>query len=300
MAALADYAQGMELSMEEAGVRGAGELCYAALELTPPLDEGGGKGLSLSAKHAGFKAVERDIRSLFVSADSRQAGAVGVALNKLRDSAKAGDRGRFERIRQQATLQKTNLINTVTRKIVHDGEPERAFRKAQNFFNQSNPITTIDNQEITQDLRKVHVSHRHITAQGRMRTWKGTGSYLGKYVAASKSALDAYIKETQAHVGFIKSGWWQVLSRLPKVQGKNVFKGSEIPVWVKRHSGTGYSTLMRQKDGIYIVIGNTIGDNDNQASKNNVQEIARAQAMARLFAQLEKRQKDQADKFNGS
>lgn len=34
MAALTDYAVGMGQSMEEAGVQGAGNLCYAALELT--------------------------------------------------------------------------------------------------------------------------------------------------------------------------------------------------------------------------------------------------------------------------
>ena len=298
MAALTDYASGMELSMEEAGVRGAGELCYAALELTPPMVESGGQGLSKAAHLAGKNAVIRDIRGLFVAQDERKSAAVGVALNKLKAAVKANDPGKFERIRQQATLRKTNLINSVTRRIVNDGDPARAFAKARNFFNQSNPVETVDQQEIVTDIRKVHLAHRHINAQGKMRTTKGTGSYLGKYVVKSKAALEQYIKETQLHVGFIKSGWWQVLSTLPKVKGKNVFKSSEIPVWVKRHTGTGYATLMRNKDGIYIRIGNTVGDNDNQASKNNVQGVARAVAMIRLTAQLEAYQKAQADKFN--
>ena len=300
MAALADYAQGMELSMQDAGVRAAGELCYAALELTPPMVVGGGKGLTKAAGDAGYYAVERDIRALFVAQDERKAGAVAVALNKLKDAAKANNRGKFERIRQQATLQKTNLINSVTRKIVSDSDPARAFAKAQNFFNQSNPVQTIDQQEVVSDIRKVHIEHRHINSKGRMRTTKGTGSYLGKYVAKSKSALDAYIKATQLHVGFIKSGWWQVLSTLPKVKGKNVYKGSEIPVWVRRHAGTGYATLMRNKEGIMIRIGNTVGDNDNQATKNDVQGVARALAMLRLISQLEQYQKSHAERFNGS
>ncbi len=300
MAALADYAAGMGKSMEDAGVNGAGELCKAALELTPPMVESGGQGLSKGAKDAGYKAVERDIRGLFVAQDERRSAAVGVALNNLKAAVKAKDRGRFERIRQQATLQRTNLINSVTRKIIGDTDPARAFAKATNFFNQTNPVQTVDKQEVVGDIRKVHLAHRHITAQGRMRTTKGTGSYLGKYVVQSKAALDAYIKATQLHVGFIKSGWWQVLSSLPKVNGKNVYKGSNVPVWVKRHAGTGYTTLMRNKEGIYIRIGNTVGDNDNQATKNNVQGVARALAMARLYAQLEAYQKDQANKFNGT
>jgi hypothetical protein len=289
MAALADYAQGMEMSMQDAGVHGAGELCKAALELTPPMVKGGGKGLSKEAGDAGKIAVARDIRALFVAQDERKAGAVGVALNKLKAAVKANDRGKFERIRQQATLQKTNLINSVTRKIVGDSDPVRAFAKAHNLFNQSNPIQTIDQQEIVSDIRKVHIEHRYINSKGRMRTTKGTGSYLGKYVAKSKSVLDAYIK----------SGWWQVLSTLPKVNGKNVYKGSKIPVWVKRHAGTGYATLMRNKEGIMIRIGNSVGDNDNQATKNNVQGEARALAMLRLISQLEQYQKSHAERFNG-
>lgn len=300
MAALEEYSNGMGMSMVDAGVHGAGNLCYAALELTPPLGEGGGKGLSMAAKQAGFKAVERDIRGLFVSSDSRNASAVGVALNKLRAAVKANDAGKFERIRQQATLRKSNLINSVTRKIVTDEDPARAFNKAKNFFNQSNPVQTVDQQEVVSDIRKVHLEHRHIDSRGRMRTTKNTGSYLGKYVVETKAALDAYIKATQAHVGFIKSGWWQVLTQLPKVNGKNVYKAGEIPVWVKRHAGTGYSTITRNKEGVYIVIGNSVGDNDNQASKNNVQSVARAQAMARLYAQLEAYQAAQAKRFNGS
>jgi hypothetical protein len=57
---------------------------------------------------------------------------------------------------------------------------------------------------------------------------------------------------------------------------------------------------MRNKEGIHIVIGNRVGDNDSQASKNNVQGVARAVAMSRMISQLEAYQKDQANKFNGS
>jgi hypothetical protein len=296
--ALKEYAEGMGIGIEDAGVRCAGELCMACLELTPPLAEGGGKGLSLAAKQAGYGAVERDIRRLFVAKDERKATAVGVALNKLRAAVKANDAGKFERIRQQATLRKTTLINTVTMRIVNDGDPARAFAKAKNFFNKSNPVVTIDNQEITTDLRAEHIKRRHVTAQGKMRVWRHTGSYLGKYVAQSKATLDAYIKLTQSHVGFIKSGWWQVLAQLPKVQGKNVFKSSEVPAWVRRHSGTGYFTMMKQRGGVYLRIGNSIGDNDSQATKNNVPRVAENLADLRMTRQLEQYQKRKADDFN--
>lgn len=102
------------------------------------------------------------------------------------------------------------------------------------------------------------------------------------------------------HVGFIKSGWWQVLSMLPKVSGKNVYKGSDVPVWIKRHAGTGYSTLMRNQRGIYIRIGNRVGDNDNQASKNNVHGVARAEAMIHLFSRIEQKQNREGNNFNSN
>lgn len=298
MAGLSEYAEGMGLSMEDAGVRGAGELCMAALELTPPMVPSGGKGLSLAAKHAGLGAVNRDIRQLFVARDDRKATAVGVALNNLRAAVKANDQGKFERIRQQATLKKATLINSVTMQIVLDSNPTRAFQKASNLFNKSNPVVSVENQEITTDIRAEHIKRRHVTAQGKMRIWRHTGSYLGKYVVESKAKLDAYIKLTQSHVGFIKSGWYQVLTQLPKVRGKNVYKAGEIPAWVKRHSGTGYTTIMKQRGGVFIIIGNTVGDNDGQASKNNVPGVARALAMNRMISQLAAYQQDQADKFN--
>jgi len=299
MAALTDYASGMGLSMEEAGVRGAGDLCYAALELTPPLALGGGKGLTKAAGDAGKKAVAISINNIFVAANSRKATSIGVGLNKLKAAVKNNDIGKFETIRKRPSLQ-GNLNSSVVKEIIHDGDLTRAFNKARNFFNKSNPAPTLAQQEVITDIRKVHLSRRYVDSHGKMRTSKPVGGYLGKYVVESQDKLDAYIKLTQSHVGFIKSGWWQVLSTLPKVRGKNVYKSSEIPVWVKRHAGTGYATLMRNREGIYIRIGNTIGDNDNQASKNNVQEVARALAMARLFSQLEAYQKDQAAKFNGS
>ena len=51
---------------------------------------------------------------------------------------------------------------------------------------------------------------------------------------------------------------------------------------------------------IAIVIGNTIGDNDGQASKNGVPDIARSIAIERMFKDLEQYQARQAAKFNGS
>jgi hypothetical protein len=299
MAALEEYAQGMGMSMVDAGVQGAGNLCYAALELTPPLDEGGGKGLTKSARKAGFKAVEKSINNIFVAADNRTASSIGVGLNKLKAAVKARDSGKFEAIRKRASLQ-GNLNSSVTKAIIHDADPARAFKKAMSFFSKSNPVPTLAQQEVISDLRTTHLKHRYINSKGRMRTSKPVGGYLGKYVVESRDKLEQYIQATQAHVGFIKSGWYQVLTQLPKVRGKNVYKSSEIPVWVKRHAGTGYSTITRNKEGVYIVIGNSVGDNDNQASKNDVQSVARAQAMARLYAQIEQYQEDQAKRFNGS
>ena len=298
--ALDEYAQGMALSMEDAASVAASRLSVAALELTPPLLPGGGGGLTKAAKDAGFGAVSRDIKSLFTAKDDSKASAVGLSLNSLRYAAISNDQGAFERIRKRATLQKASIVNTKTMKIIKDNNPERAFKKAKNLFNKSNPVTPMGYQDVTLDLRKEHLARRHIDRQGRVRVWRNTGSFLGKYVAESKAALEAYIKDTQAHVGFLKAGWYEVLMKLPKLNNKALFKSSEIPAWIKRHRGNGYVTSFRNAMGVHMVIGNSIGDNDSQATKNNVQGVARSIAMIRLIGDLQQYQARQAAKFNGS
>ena len=298
--ALDEYAKGMRLSNEDAANVASSRLAIAAMELTPPLVQSGGGGLTRSAKVAGINAVQRDIKSLFTSKDDNKSSAVAVALNNLKAAVKANDRGKFERIRQQATLRKTSLTNLVTMKIVYDSNPERAFEKAKNFFNQSNPVQPLNNAETVTDLRKVHLQRRHISRDGRVRIWKHTGNYLGKYVAESKAALDAYIKLTQSHVGFLKSGWYEVLTKLPKLHNKRLYKDKDIPVWIKRHSGNGYVTSFRSSIGVTMIIGNKIGDNDNQATKNGVQDVARSIVFIRLMADLEQYQRREAEHFNAS
>jgi len=298
--ALDQYEKGMRLSMEDAANVASSRLAIAAMELTPPILDQGGGGLTHAAKLAGYNAVARDIRSLFTAKDDGKATAVGVQLNRLRKAIKENDQGKFERIRQRATLQKTHLTNDVTFKIIHDGDPMRAFAKAKNLFNQSNPVPMIERGEITTDLRKEHLYRRHIDRQGRVRIWKHTGSYLGKYVAESKAALDAYIKLTQSHVGYLKSGWYDVLTKLPKLHNKRLYKAKDVPVWIKRHTGNGYVTSFRNVWGVTMIIGNTIGDNDGQASKNNVADTARTIALLRLYADLEQYQAREAQAFNAS
>jgi hypothetical protein len=298
--ALDEYAKGMRLSMEDAANVASSRLCIAAMELTPPILESGGGGLTHGAKLAGFNAVARDIKSLFTAKDETKAAAVGVQLNRLREAIKANDQGKFEQIRQRATLQKTNLTNLVTFAIIRDGDPMRAFAKAKNLFNKSNPIPTLDRKGITTDIRKEHLARRHIDRQGRVRIWRGTGGYLGKYVVESKATLDAYIKLTQSHVGFLKAGWYDVLTKLPKLHNKALYKAKDIPVWIKRHKGNGYVTSFRNAYGLTMIIGNTIGDNDGQASKNGVPDIARSIALARLYNDLEQYQAREAQAFNAS
>ena len=286
--------------MDDAANVGSSRLAIAAMELTPPILDQGGGGLTKDAKNAGYNAVSRDIRSLFTSKDDAKAAAVGVQLNRLRKAIKENDQGKFERIRQRATLQKTQLTNLITFKIIHDGDPMRAFAKAKNLFNQSTPVPMIERGEITTDLRKEHLARRHIDRQGRVRIWMSTGSYLGKYVAESKGALEAYIKLTQSHVGYLKAGWYDVLTKLPKLHNKRLYKEKDIPAWIKRHAGNGYVTSFRNAYGVTMIIGNTIGDNDGQASKNRVHDVARSLAMIRLMADLNQYQAREAQAFNGS
>ena len=297
VSALNYYAEGMKLSMEEAIIKGAGRLCVAALELTPPMVEGGGQGLTKAARDAGFKAVAISINNIFVGADSKKAKSIGVGLNKLKAAVKNNDIGKFETIRKRPSLQ-GNLNSSVVKEIIHDGDLTRAFSKARNFFSKSNPVPTLAQQEVVTDIRRVHLSRRYVDSRGKMKTSKPVGGYLGRYVVESQGKLEEYIKLTQSHVGFIKSGWYEVLTQLPKVRSKNVYKAANIPVWVRRHAGTGYTTTVRTSGGFYLRIGNKVGDNDNQAGKNRVEEVARALAMARMYAEVEEFAKKQADEFN--
>jgi len=82
----------------------------------------------------------------------------------------------------------------------------------------------------------------------------------------SKGDLDAYIKERQAMVGYIKSGWAAALRSLPKPMINGVPKDFGVKLlavaWINRHasSGLGYSLTLSDAKYTEVTVRNRRGN----------------------------------------
>ena len=212
--ALRRFAAETGQTMKDAALEQAALACQDAATFTPPLPKGGGRGLSKAAETAGDNAVAGDIRKLYVGANDRNsASAAALLSNQLAYATKTGDRSLFDKVIGKGTMQALKGLSPIMRKIANDQNHDRAFQKAKNYFNTTNPIRTEYGQGFVQDLRS---PHNRIKGKFGGRIGKNVRPTKVKMLVESKGDLDAYIKERQAMVGYIKSGWASALRSLPK------------------------------------------------------------------------------------
>lgn len=298
--ALGQFAAGMKITMKDAMLEQAALLCQDMAIFTPPVVKSGGQGLSATARKAGEKAVERDIRKIFVATDDNSSkAATAMAVNQLAYAAKANDFGGFMAIAGNGGLMAMKGLDPILKKIVSDTDKERAFGKAKNWFNRVSVRKTEYGQGYVQELRPIHDR-----VKGKY------GGRLKKHHVASKalvekdSEIKAYIMDRKKKVGASKSGWAAALRSLPRPadnNGQDSDFGARLrqATWISGQMGVqGYNIASFGDFLVLIRIGNKLGNVDGIADETGALQLAIDNRTKQMPRQVKYRTQKPVDKFN--
>ena len=291
IAALRQFAANTGQTMRDAALEQAALACQDAATFTPPLPKGGGRGLSKAAQVAGDNAVAGDIKKMFVAANDRSANsAAAILTNQLAYATKTNDIGLFNKVIGKGSLQALKNLPPIMRKIANDRDYDRAFKKAKNYFNTTNPVMTDYGQGFVQELRP---PHNRIKGKFGGRIGKSVRPVKLKMLVDSKSDLDQYIRDRQAMVGMIKAGWASALRSLPKPVINGVSKDFGVKLlkvaWINRHNQVrGTNTLTATEKVVELSVTNTQGNVNGIATDADVLGLVYANRVKQMKARFER------------
>lgn len=291
IAALRQFAANTGQTMRDAALEQAALACQDAATFTPPLPKGGGRGLSKAAQVAGDNAVAGDIKKMFVAANDRNSNSAAALLtNQLAYATKTNDIGLFNKVIGKGSLQALKNLPPIMRKIANDRDYDRAFKKAKNYFNTTNPVMTDYGQGFVQELRP---PHNRIKGKFGGRIGKSVRPVKLKMLVESKSDLDQYIRDRQAMVGMIKAGWASALRSLPKPVINGVPKDFGVKLlsvaWINRHNRVlGTNKLTANEKVVELSVTNTQGNVNGIATDADVLGLVYANRVKQMKARFEK------------
>jgi hypothetical protein len=291
IAALRQFAANTGQTMRDAALEQAALACQDAATFTPPLPKGGGRGLSKAAQTAGDNAVAGDIKKMFVAANDRNSNsAASLLTNQLAYATKTNDIGLFNKVIGKGSLQALKNLPPIMRKIANDRDYDRAFKKAKNYFNTTNPVMTDYGQGFVQELRP---PHNRIKGKFGGRIGKSVRPVKLKMLVESKSDLDQYIRDRQAMVGMIKAGWASALRSLPKPVINGVPKDFGVKLlsvaWINRHNRVlGRNSLTANEKVVELSVTNTQGNVNGIATDADVLGLVYANRVKQMKARFEK------------
>ena len=291
IAALRQFAANTGQTMRDAALEQAALACQDAATFTPPLPKGGGRGLSKAAQVAGDNAVAGDIKKMFVAANDRSANSAAALLtNQLAYATKTNDIGLFNKVIGKGSLQALKNLPPIMRKIANDRDYDRAFKKAKNYFNTTNPVMTDYGMGFVQELRP---PHNRIKGKFGGRIGKSVRPVKLKMLVESKSDLDQYIRDRQAMVGMIKAGWASALRSLPKPVINGVPKDFGVKLlsvaWINRHNRVlGTNKLTANEKVVELSVTNTQGNVNGIATDADVLGLVYANRVKQMKARFER------------
>jgi hypothetical protein len=291
IAALRQFAANTGQTMRDAALEQAALACQDAATFTPPLPKGGGRGLSKAAQVAGDNAVAGDIKKMFVAANDRNSNSAAALLtNQLAYATKTNDVGLFNKVIGKGSLQTLKSLPPIMRKIANDRDYDRAFKKAKNYFNTTNPVMTEYGQGFVQELRP---PHNRIKGKFGGRIGRSVRPVKLKMLVESKSDLDQYIRDRQSMVGMIKAGWASALRSLPRPIINGVPKDFGVKLlnvaWINRHNRVlGTNKLTANEKVVELSVTNTQGNVNGIATDADVLGLVYANRVKQMKARFER------------
>lgn len=300
--ALAEYAYACRDTIRDVGLKNAALMCRESMMLTPPL--GADKnGLMVQAQKSGEKAINRDVRKIFVAASSRKdVAALVVISERLAYSTKYGSPSDFRSLIQGASSTALMRGTRILKAIANDYDDERAFKKAKNYFAKTmTRKSEYGSMGYVRDLYPIHQSYRQQHGGRFIRNGYPVSpvkNWRDKEVVQEDAEIAEYVASRTPAVGKLKSGWFKVLQMLPNPSSrerKTNFGTGGIPTYIKRHPGTaGYMTLIEANDVFSLVIGNAIADKNNVSTEADVKSTVIGLRVKQLRLDLEQRLKKAA------
>jgi hypothetical protein len=278
-------------TMRDACLEQAALACQDAATFTPPMPIGGGRGLSKAAQRAGDNAVAGDMKKMFVAANDRSSNAAAPLLtNQLAYATKTNDIGLFNKVIGKGSLETLKNLSPIMRKIANDRDYDRAFKKAKNYFNTTNPVMTEYGQGFVQDIRPIH---NRIKGKFGGRISRGIRPTKVKMLVETKSDLDQYIRDRQQMVGMIKAGWASALRSLPKPVINGVPKDFGVKLlnvaWINRHNRViGRNSLMANDKVVELSVTNTEGNVNGIADAARVLPLVYGNRIKQMRARFKK------------
>ena len=278
-------------TMRDACLEQAALACQDAATFTPPMPIGGGRGLSKAAQRAGDNAVAGDMKKMFVAANDRSSNAAAPLLtNQLAYATKTNDIGLFNKVIGKGSLETLKNLSPIMRKIANDRDYDRAFNKAKNYFNTTNPVMTEYGQGFVQDIRPIH---NRIKGKFGGRISRGIRPTKVKMLVETKSELDQYIRDRQQMVGMIKAGWASALRSLPKPVINGVPKDFGVKLlnvaWINRHNRIiGRNSLMANDKVVELSVTNTEGNVNGIADAARVLPLVYGNRIKQMRARFKK------------
>jgi hypothetical protein len=228
---------------------------------------------------------------MFVAANDRSSNsAAAILTNQLAYATKTNDVGLFNKVIGKGSLQALKNLPPIMRKIANDRDYDRAFKKAKNYFNTTNPVMTEYGMGFVNELRP---PHNRIKGKFGGRIGKSVRPVKLKMLVESKSDLDQYIRDRQAMVGMIKAGWASALRSLPKPVINGVPKDFGVQLlklaWINRHNQVrGTNSLTATEKVVELSVTNTQGNVNGIATDADVLGLVYANRVKQMKARFER------------
>lgn len=300
--AITRYAKRSKQTLKDATLEQAALACQDAATFTPPIPKGGGKGLTKAAELAGENAVEGDIRKIFVSANDRYSrNAANVLAINLAYATKTNDFALFNQLIGKGSMKALQGLSPIMQRIANDYDYERAFKKAKNYLNKTNLVVSdYGTLGFVHNMRPVH---NQIKAKYGGRVRMGIKPIHRKLLVETTAELKEYIKERQAMVGRIKSGWAVALRSLSKPMINGVEKNFGVDLlsvpWIVRHTSvTGFNTSSFSDKLAHVVVTNPSGNVNGIADQANVLGLVYANRTKQMRKRVRHLLQQDVDDFN--
>jgi hypothetical protein len=201
----------------------------------------GGDGDERSSKFFGDRAVALDIRSIIKKVDDSLIDATGDFSN-IDDYVKWRTQGRG----------RDSLSNLAMNRIRLDDNHLRAYQNFKNLFHgKKSEHKKLDIGGLKSWHQEMKKKFKH-----RIRRNKGAASgmfeTLEGYRVADESTIQAYIKQSQQRVGYLKSGWYACIKQIGPVRirtnkypmgQERTFGLKGLATYIKQHTAPGRAML---------------------------------------------------------